>query len=105
MDGMRLRLEVKNLHLKVGNVSHDGQSYVLLRAYDDTNNDIVMELTHEQAGWLEDQFYNANRRWEEHISTPYAPQPHVQPNNFGFLHPQETFHGSQYNVNQDPFGN
>ncbi|RFU65172.1 hypothetical protein [Peribacillus glennii] len=70
MDGMRVRFEIKNLHLRVGNVTRDNQSYVLLRAYDDTNNEIVLELTHEQAGFLEDHFYEANRRYEQRVFTP-----------------------------------
>jgi hypothetical protein len=50
--GMKVRYEIKNLNLRVANVSHDNESYVLLRAYDDSNNEIVLELTHEQAGFL-----------------------------------------------------
>ncbi|PLT33186.1 hypothetical protein [Bacillus sp. V5-8f] len=73
MDGMRVRFEIKNLYLKVGNVSRDNQSYVLLRAYDDSNNEIVLELTHEQAGFLEDQFYEANRRYEQRVFAPVSP--------------------------------
>jgi hypothetical protein len=101
MDGMRFRLEIKNLHLKVGNVSHDGQHYVLFSAYDDTNNEIVLEITHEQAGWLEDQFYNANRRWEEQISTPDQSQPNLQPYNFGYNNPHTQAQGNQYQMNQE----
>lgn len=71
MDGTRLRLEAKNLYLRVANVTRDDKSYVLLTAYDDTNNELVLELTHEQAGWLEDQFYAANRRYEERLTNPH----------------------------------
>ncbi|GLY12555.1 hypothetical protein [Pseudobacillus badius] len=70
MNGMQLRLEAKNLYLRVANVTRDNKSYVLLTAYDDTNNEFVLELTHEQAGWLEDQFYAANRRYEERLTNP-----------------------------------
>ncbi|PLR78968.1 hypothetical protein CU633_02770 [Bacillus sp. V3-13] len=69
MDSMKVRYQIKNLYLKVGNVTRDNESYVLLKAFDDSNNEIVLELTHEQAGFLEDQFYEANRRWEDRIST------------------------------------
>ena len=81
---MRLRLEVKNLYLRVANVTRDNKSYVLLTAYDDTNNELVLELTHEQAGWLEDQFYAANRRYEERLTNPLpasepVPNPILKP--------------------------
>ncbi|MEK4029254.1 MULTISPECIES: hypothetical protein [Bacillaceae] len=84
MDGMHLRLEVKNLYLRVANVTRDNKSYVLLTAYDDTNNELVLELTHEQAGWLEDQFYAANRRYEERLTNPQSanepvPNPILKP--------------------------
>ncbi|OCA85288.1 hypothetical protein [Pseudobacillus wudalianchiensis] len=78
MDGMRLRLEAKNLYLRVANVTRDNKSYVLLTAYDDTNNELVLELTHEQAGWLEDQFYAANRRYEERLTHPQQANEPVQ---------------------------
>jgi hypothetical protein len=69
MDGMKVRYEIKNMYLKVGNVTRDSKdSYVLLKAFDENNNEIVFELSHEQAGFLEDQFYAANRRWEELLS-------------------------------------
>jgi hypothetical protein len=93
MDGMRVRFEIKNLYLKVGNVTRDNQSYVLLRAYDDTNNEIVLELTHEQAGFLEDQFYEANRRWEQRMSTPVTSA--AQPNVYSY-HDNEYPAGNQY---------
>ncbi|WP_039237284.1 hypothetical protein [Bacillus thermotolerans] len=84
MDGMQLRLEAKNLYLRVANVTRDNKSYVLLTAYDDTNNEFVLELTHEQAGWLEDQFYAANRRYEERLTNPHranepVPNPVLMP--------------------------
>lgn len=84
MNGMRVRFEIKNLYLKVGNVSRNNESYVLLTAYDANNNEIVLELTHEQAGYLEDQFFEANRRYEQRLFTPAVPeeQPQPQPNPF-----------------------
>ncbi|MDN4075371.1 hypothetical protein [Fictibacillus terranigra] len=77
MDGMRVRFEIKNLHLRVGNVTRDSQSYVLFTAFDDSNNEIVLELTHEQAGFLEDQFYEANSRYEQRISPDQQPGPNT----------------------------
>ncbi|MFY4776593.1 hypothetical protein [Metabacillus sp. RGM 3146] len=77
MDGMRVRFEIKNLNIRVGNVTRDSQSYVLLTAYDDSNNEIVLELTHEQAGFLEDQFYEANLRYEQRIVPEQQPEPNT----------------------------
>ncbi|WP_026694099.1 hypothetical protein [Peribacillus kribbensis] len=98
MDGMRLRLEIKNLYLKVGNVTRENESYVLMTAHDNSNNEIVLELTHEQAGWLEDQFYNANRRWEERNSTHSVIQPNVQP---GINDDPNQYQGTQYHRYQE----
>ncbi|WP_409304579.1 hypothetical protein [Peribacillus sp. SCS-155] len=78
MDGMKVRFELQNLYLKVSNVTRNDESYVLLRAYDDSNNDLVLELTHEQAGFLEDQFYEANRRYEQRVFGPVV-QKNVPP--------------------------
>ncbi|PLR95098.1 hypothetical protein [Bacillus sp. T33-2] len=91
MDGMRVRFEIKNLYLRVGNVTRDNESYVLLRAFDDTDNEIVLELTHEQAGFLEDQFYAANRRWEQRISSPVTVP--AQPNVYSY---QNEYGSNQY---------
>jgi hypothetical protein len=98
MDGMRVRFEIKNLHLRVGNVTRENQSYVLFTAYDDSNNEIVLELTHEQAGFLEDQFYEANRRYEQRIFVPttiseqpqlitFSNQSIASPHNQGYDYP------------------
>ncbi|CAH0345229.1 hypothetical protein [Bacillus sp. CECT 9360] len=82
MDGMRVRFEIKNLYLKVGNVSRNNESYVLLTAYDHSNNEIVLELTHEQAEFLEDQFFEANRRYEQRVFTPMVSEEQPLPNRF-----------------------
>ncbi|PLR79847.1 hypothetical protein CVD25_09650 [Bacillus canaveralius] len=94
MDSMKVRYQIKNLYLKVGNVTRDQESYVLLKAFDDSNNEIVLELTHEQAGFLEDQFYEANRRWEDRISTvePVS-DTELAPHVFEF---NDEYNGDQY---------
>ncbi|RFU70554.1 hypothetical protein D0469_06395 [Peribacillus saganii] len=109
MDSMKLRLEIKNLYLRVGNVTRDNESYVLMTAYDDSNNEIVLELTHEQAGFLEDQFLAVNRRWEQRLSAP-TPQPQVPQYNQPYINQPSIasqYQDTQYGYNQlqvPPYG-
>ncbi|WP_047151786.1 hypothetical protein [Aneurinibacillus tyrosinisolvens] len=75
MHGMKVRYEIEGMNLKVINVTlRDAEnSYVLLKASDEKNNEIVFTLSHEQAEFLADEFYEANRRRKEHSSATSIP--------------------------------
>jgi hypothetical protein len=69
MIGMKVRYEVSDVNLKISNVTpRDAESYILLTASDEQNNEIVIALSHEKAEYLENELYEANRRWKEHSS-------------------------------------
>jgi hypothetical protein len=72
MIGMKVRYEIGKVSLKISNVTlpNAEDSYVLLTAADDNKNEVVFALTHEQAQYIENELYEANRRWKEHSSTP-----------------------------------
>lgn len=74
MHGCKVRYAVTDMNLKVSNVTlpECEASYVLLTASDDYN-EIVIELSHQQSEYLEDQFYEANRRWEEQYYAKFTP--------------------------------
>jgi hypothetical protein len=70
MIGMRVRYEVSDVHLKISNVTpRDAESYILLTASDEHNNEIVFALSPKQAELVENELYEANRRRKEHPST------------------------------------
>jgi hypothetical protein len=70
MIGMKVRYEIGAVNLKISNVTpRDAESYVLLTAADEASNEIVFALSHEQAEHLENELYEANRRWKEHSAT------------------------------------
>jgi hypothetical protein len=95
MYGMKVRYEIKNMYLKVGNVTRDSNdSYVLLRAFDNNNNEIVIELSHEQAEFLEDQFFEANSRWEDQVSM--TPPETDLPINVIEINSEDVYSGDQY---------
>jgi hypothetical protein len=58
------------MNLKISNVTlrEAAHSYVLLTAVDNQQNEIVIELSHEQAEFLEDELYEANRRRRENAA-------------------------------------
>lgn len=72
MIGMKVRFEITDVNLKISNVTlpKAEDSYVLLTASDENKNEIVFELSHEQAEYLENQLYEANRRWKATASAP-----------------------------------
>ncbi|CAH0290277.1 MULTISPECIES: hypothetical protein [Peribacillus] len=64
---MKARYELANMNLTVSNVTlrNAADSYVLLKAADDQNNEITIKLSHEQAGFLEAELREVNRRRRE----------------------------------------
>lgn len=71
MIGMKARYEITDVNLKISNVTlpKAEDSYVLLTASDEKNNEIVFALSHEQAELLENELYEANRRRRIHSFT------------------------------------
>jgi hypothetical protein len=66
MIGMKVRYEITDVNLKITNVTlpKAEDSYVLLTASDEINSEIVFAISHEQAEYLENELYEANRRWK-----------------------------------------
>jgi hypothetical protein len=66
---MKVRYEFTDVNLKISNVTprEAEESYVLIRV-SDQDNEIVLALSHEKAEYLENELYEANRRWKEHLS-------------------------------------
>ncbi|MGE7650206.1 hypothetical protein ACQKM1_20820 [Peribacillus frigoritolerans] len=64
---MKARYELANMNLTVNNVTlrNAADSYVLLKAADDQNNEITIKLSHEQAEFLEAELREVNRRRRE----------------------------------------
>jgi hypothetical protein len=72
MNRMKVRFDIQDMGLKISNVTHPRaeDSYVLIKVSDQINNEIVIELSHEQAEYLENELYEANRRWKATANTP-----------------------------------
>ncbi|MDB5055997.1 MAG: hypothetical protein JWM44_4047 [Bacilli bacterium] len=66
----KVRYEFTDVNLKISNVTprEAEESYVLIRVSDE-DNEIVFALSHEKAEYLENELYEANRRWKEHSSS------------------------------------
>jgi hypothetical protein len=64
---MKARYELANMNLTVSNVTlrNAADSYVLLKAADDQNNEITIKLSHEQAEFLAAELREVNRRRRE----------------------------------------
>ncbi|MFK9118175.1 hypothetical protein ACJEBK_14990 [Peribacillus frigoritolerans] len=64
---MKARYELANMNLTVSNVTlrNAADSYVLLKAADNQNNEITIKLSHEQAEFLEAELREVNRRRRE----------------------------------------
>jgi hypothetical protein len=88
MIGVKVRYEITDVNLKISNVTprEEEKSYVLIKVSDENNNEIVFALSHEKAEYLENELYEANRRWKEHSS--YVSTQHVKDaiNEQVFLH-------------------
>lgn len=69
---MKVRFELKNMNLTLSNVTLPEalDSYVLFKAIDENNNEITLELTHDQAEFLQNEFKELNQRRKEHIYEP-----------------------------------
>ncbi|MDM5212690.1 hypothetical protein QUF94_14785 [Peribacillus sp. NJ4] len=68
---MKARYELANMNLTVSNVTlrNAADSYVLLKAADDqNNNEITIKLSHGQAEFLEAELREVNRRRRENSS-------------------------------------
>lgn len=68
---MKARYELANMNLTVSNVTlrNAADSYVLLKASDDqNNNEITIKLSHGQAEFLEAELREVNRRRRENSS-------------------------------------
>ncbi|ASS97135.1 hypothetical protein [Peribacillus simplex] len=70
---MKARYELANMNLTINNVTlrNAADSYVLLKAADDQNNEITIKLSHEQAEFLEAELREVNRRRRE--NSPVIP--------------------------------
>jgi hypothetical protein len=68
MIGMKVRYGIGDINLKISNVTlpNADDSYVLITASDEQDNEIVFALSRGQAEHLEDELYEANRRRREH---------------------------------------
>ncbi|WP_110929572.1 hypothetical protein [Bacillus massiliglaciei] len=65
---MKARYELKDLAITLSNVTlkNAAESYVLLKATDENENELTIEFSHEQAKLLEAQFAEVNRRRKNH---------------------------------------
>jgi hypothetical protein len=81
MIGMKVRYEISDVTLKISNVTlpKAEDSYVLLTASDEHRNEVVFALTHAQAERLENELYEANRRWKMTASAQSAAERGEQP--------------------------
>ncbi|MGG4489105.1 hypothetical protein [Metabacillus idriensis] len=61
---MKARYELNNMNLTLSNVTlrDSVDSYVLLKAADENNNEVTIKLSHDQAEFLEAEFKDLNRR-------------------------------------------
>jgi hypothetical protein len=97
MIGMKVRYEISDVTLKISNVTlpKAEDSYVLLTALDEHRNEVVFALTHAQAEHLENELYEANRRWKisasaqpaaEHGERPAGAEPNMADYEEPFTH-------------------
>lgn len=65
---MKVRFEIQDMKITLSNVTLPEaiESYVLMKAVDDSGNEITLEMSHEQAVFLQDEFKDLNRRRLEH---------------------------------------
>ncbi|MFY0758617.1 hypothetical protein AB1K32_07025 [Metabacillus dongyingensis] len=67
---MKARYELNNMNLTLSNVTlrDSVDSYVLLKAADENNNEVTIKLSHHQAEFLEAEFKDLNRRRKNSFS-------------------------------------
>jgi hypothetical protein len=72
--GMKARYGLSDMTLKISNVTprEAENSYVLITASDGDDNEIVFELSYEQAERLEAELFEANRRRNDHLAVSYT---------------------------------
>ncbi|WP_191561551.1 hypothetical protein [Metabacillus idriensis] len=65
---MKARYELNHMNLTLSNVTlrDAADSYVLLKAADENNNEVTIKLSHHQAEFLEAEFKDLNRRRKSH---------------------------------------
>ncbi|WP_191556925.1 hypothetical protein [Metabacillus idriensis] len=68
---MKARYELNNMNLTLSNVTlrDSVDSYVLLKAADENNNEVTIKLSHDQAEFLEAEFKDLNRRRKSYSDT------------------------------------
>jgi hypothetical protein len=71
MIGMKVRYQIGDINLRINNVTlpKAEDSYVLITATDENNNEIIFALSHEQSEFLEYRLYEANRRRRAHFTS------------------------------------
>ncbi|TDL83150.1 hypothetical protein [Peribacillus frigoritolerans] len=71
---MKARYELNNMNLTLSNVTlrDSVDSYVLLKAADENNNEVTIKLSHNQAEFLEAEFKDLNRRRKSYSDTVRA---------------------------------
>lgn len=71
---MKARYELNNMNLTLSNVTlrDSVDSYVLLKAADENNNEVTIKLSHDQAEFLEAEFKDLNRRRKAYSDTVRA---------------------------------
>ncbi|USK36069.1 hypothetical protein LIT25_12775 [Bacillus sp. F19] len=71
---MKARYELNNMNITLSNVTlrDSVDSYVLLKAADENNNEVTIKLSHDQAEFLEAEFKDLNRRRKTYSDTVRA---------------------------------
>ncbi|PZE21563.1 hypothetical protein [Paenibacillus xerothermodurans] len=73
MLGMRVRYDVGDMNLRISNVTPaESQTYVLITA-SDNQNEIVFEMSIQQADRLQAELFEAQRRRRENANEPAEP--------------------------------
>ncbi|KMY49897.1 hypothetical protein [Peribacillus loiseleuriae] len=69
---MKARYELINMNITLSNVTlrDSVDSYVLFKAADENNNEVIIKLSHQQAEFLETEFTDLNRRRKGQYSEP-----------------------------------
>ncbi|WP_057914784.1 hypothetical protein [Peribacillus muralis] len=86
---MKARYELANMNLTLSNVTlrNAADSYVLLKAADEQNNEITIKLSHGQAEFLEAELRDVNRRRRENgpDSSGYDREPNDEDDSFNLF--------------------
>ncbi len=96
---MRARYELNDMNLTLSNVTlrDAAESYVLLKASDESGNEVTIKISHDQADYLEMEFKDVNRRRHGHRPAEARRQDPVE-------EPKEDAAEEEYNLfNMDLF--